>query len=126
MPGFIDFSCKGAPMSASVQSLVSQPYKYGFTTDIEADVIPRGLSEEVVRLISAKKNEPEFMLQFRLKAYRRWLTMAEPTWPNVSYPAIDYQKIIYSPPPRFSPKSWAVWRRSTLPCWKPLKSWAFP
>ena len=91
-------------MSASVQSLVSQPYKYGFTTDIEADVIPRGLSEEVVRLISAKKNEPEFMLQFRLKAYRRWLTMAEPTWPNVSYPAIDYQKIIYYSAPKIQPQ----------------------
>jgi Fe-S cluster assembly protein SufB len=87
-------------MSASVQSLVSQPYKYGFTTNIEADVIPRGLSEEVVRLISAKKNEPEFMLQFRLKAYRRWLTMAEPVWPNVSYPPIDYQSIIYYSAPK--------------------------
>ncbi len=87
-------------MSASVQSLVSQPYRYGFTTNIEADVIPRGLSEEVVRLISAKKNEPEFMLQFRLKAYRRWLTMAEPVWPNVSYPPIDYQNIIYYSAPK--------------------------
>jgi Fe-S cluster assembly protein SufB len=73
-------------MSTSVQSLVSQPYKYGFTTDIEADVIPRGLSEDVVRLISAKKNEPEFMLEFRLKAYRKWLTMEEPVWPNVNIP----------------------------------------
>ena len=91
-------------MSASVQSLVSQPYKYGFTTDIEADVIPRGLSEEVVRLISAKKNEPECMLQFRLKAYRRWLTMVEPTWPNVSYPPIDYQKIIYYSAPKVQPQ----------------------
>ncbi|MFZ4639381.1 MAG: Fe-S cluster assembly protein SufB [Nodosilinea sp.] len=91
-------------MSASVQSLVSQPYKYGFTTDIEADVIPRGLSEEVVRLISAKKNEPEFMLQFRLKAYRRWLTMAEPVWPNVSYPPIDYQNIIYYSAPKTQPQ----------------------
>ncbi|MEB3314103.1 MAG: Fe-S cluster assembly protein SufB [Cyanobacteriota bacterium] len=87
-------------MSASVQSLVSQPYRYGFTTNIEADVIPRGLSEEVVRLISAKKHEPEFMLQFRLKAYRRWLTMAEPVWPNVSYPPIDYQNIIYYSAPK--------------------------
>ena len=91
-------------MSASVQSLVSQPYKYGFTTDIDADVIPRGLSEEVVRLISAKKNEPEFMLQFRLKAYRRWLTMAEPVWPNVSYPPIDYQNIIYYSAPKTQPQ----------------------
>ena len=81
-------------MSASVQSLVSQPYKYGFVTDIEADVIPRGLSEATVRMISAKKNEPEFMLEFRLKAYRKWLTMAEPDWPNVDYPPINYQDIV--------------------------------
>ncbi|MFH7244202.1 MAG: Fe-S cluster assembly protein SufB [Spirulina sp.] len=91
-------------MSASVQSLVSQPYKYGFTTDIEADVIPRGLSEDVVRLISAKKNEPEFMLEFRLKAYRKWLTMQEPLWPNVSYPPIDYQNIIYYSAPKVKEK----------------------
>jgi Fe-S cluster assembly protein SufB len=91
-------------MSASVQSLVSQPYKYGFTTDIEADVIPRGLSEDMVRLISAKKNEPEFMLEFRLKAYRKWLTMPEPVWPNVSYPPIDYQNIIYYSAPKAKDK----------------------
>ena len=87
-------------MSSSVQSLVSQPYKYGFVTDIEADALPRGLSEDVVRLISAKKNEPEFMLEFRLKAYRKWLTMAEPTWPNVAYPPIDYQNIVYYSAPK--------------------------
>lgn len=89
-------------MSSSVQSLVSQPYKYGFITDIESDVIPRGLSEDVVRLISAKKNEPEFMLQFRLKAYRKWLTMVEPAWQNVAYNAIDYQQIIYYSAPKQS------------------------
>ncbi|NER78661.1 MAG: Fe-S cluster assembly protein SufB [Leptolyngbya sp. SIO1D8] len=87
-------------MSSSVQSLVSQPYKYGFKTDIEADTIPRGLSEDTIRLISAKKNEPDFMLEFRLKAYRKWLTMAEPTWPNVTYPPIDYQDIIYYSAPK--------------------------
>ena len=87
-------------MTTSVRSLVSQPYKYGFKTDIEADTIPRGLSEETVRLISAKKNEPDFMLQFRLKAYRKWLTMTEPTWPNVTYPAINYQDIIYYSAPK--------------------------
>jgi len=87
-------------MSTSVQSLVSQPYKYGFKTDIEADVIPCGLNEDVIRLISAKKNEPEFMLEFRLKAYRKWLTMEEPAWPNVKYPPIDYQNIIYYSAPK--------------------------
>ncbi|PZV08905.1 MAG: Fe-S cluster assembly protein SufB [Leptolyngbya sp.] len=91
-------------MSASVQTLVSQPYKYGFTTDIEADAIPRGLSEDVVRMISAKKNEPAFMLEFRLKAYRKWLTMKEPTWPNVKYPPIDYQNIVYYSAPKTQPK----------------------
>ncbi|MGB3137530.1 MAG: Fe-S cluster assembly protein SufB [Nodosilinea sp.] len=91
-------------MSTSVQSLVSQPYKYGFTTDIEADAIPRGLSEDVVRMISAKKNEPEFMLEFRLKAYRKWLTMPEPAWPSVKYPPIDYQNIVYYSAPKTQAK----------------------
>ena len=87
-------------MTASVKSLVNQPYKYGFVTDIESDSIPRGLSEDVVRLISAKKEEPEFMLEFRLRAYRQWLKMTEPTWPNVHYPAIDYQNIVYYSAPK--------------------------
>jgi Fe-S cluster assembly protein SufB len=87
-------------MSATVKTLVNQPYKYGFVTDIEADMIPRGLNEEIVRIISAKKNEPEFMLDFRLKAFRQWQKMAEPTWPSVKYPAIDYQNIIYYSAPK--------------------------
>ena len=87
-------------MSANVKTLVNQPYKYGFVTDIETEQIPRGLSEDVVRLISAKKNEPEFMLEFRLKAYRQWLKMSEPTWPHVEYPAIDYQDIVYYSAPK--------------------------
>lgn len=92
-------------MSAtSVKTLVNQPYKYGFVTDIEAEAIPRGLSEDVVRLISAKKNEPEFMLEFRLKAYRKWLTMSEPTWPHVHYPPIDYQNIVYYSAPKLQEK----------------------
>jgi Fe-S cluster assembly protein SufB len=87
-------------MSASVKTLVNQPYKYGFVTNIESDTLPPGLSEDVVRLISAKKNEPEFMLEFRLKAYRKWLTMQEPAWAHVNYPAIDYQNIIYYSAPK--------------------------
>ncbi|OBQ39019.1 MAG: cysteine desulfurase [Anabaena sp. CRKS33] len=87
-------------MSASVTTLVNQPYKYGFVTDIEADIIPRGLSEDVVRLISAKKNEPEFMLEYRLRAYHQWLKMTEPTWPHVKYPPINYQDIIYYSAPK--------------------------
>ncbi|MGF1492596.1 MAG: Fe-S cluster assembly protein SufB [Microcoleaceae cyanobacterium] len=91
-------------MTASVKTLVNQPYKYGFVTEIESDTIPRGLSEDIVRLISAKKNEPEFMLNFRLKAYRRWLDMAEPTWPQVHYPVINYEDIIYYSAPKLSEK----------------------
>jgi Fe-S cluster assembly protein SufB len=87
-------------MSASIEQLVSREYQYGFVTDIEADTIPRGLSEETVRLISAKKNEPEWLLEWRLKAYRRWLTMTEPHWPNVHYEPIDYQAISYYSAPR--------------------------
>jgi Fe-S cluster assembly protein SufB len=84
----------------TLQDLTSQDYKYGFTTDIEADTVPKGLSEEVVRTISKKKGEPAFMLEWRLKAYRHWLTMTEPTWANVHYPKIDYQDIIYYSAPK--------------------------
>ncbi len=91
-------------MTATVKSLVNQPYKYGFVTDIESDTLPPGLSEDVVRLISAKKNEPDFLLQFRLKAFRRWQKMAEPNWPHVSYPPINYQDIIYYSAPKKNEK----------------------
>ncbi len=87
-------------MSASIETLVNREYAYGFVTDIEADTIPRGLNEDVIRLISAKKNEPAFLLEWRLKAYRRWLTMTEPHWANVQYPPIDYQNIIYYSAPK--------------------------
>ena len=75
-------------------------YRWGFTSPVEAETVPRGLSEETVRLISAKKSEPAWMLEWRLKAYRHWLTMTEPTWENVTYPAIDYQNIIYYSAPK--------------------------
>ena len=84
----------------TIETLANQEYKWGFVTDIEADAIPRGLNEGVIRLISAKKNEPEWLLEWRLKAYRHWLTMKEPAWTNVHYPAIDYQDIIYYSSPR--------------------------
>ncbi|MEM9567432.1 MAG: Fe-S cluster assembly protein SufB [Cyanobacteria bacterium P01_E01_bin.34] len=87
-------------VTASVKTLVNQPYKYGFVSEIESDSIPKGLSEDVVRLISSKKNEPEFLLEFRLKAYRKWLEMREPHWPNVEYPAIDYQDSSYYSAPK--------------------------
>ena len=88
-------------MSSPVETLVNKDYKYGFVTDIEADAAPRGLSEAIVRLISAKKREPEWLLEWRLKAYRGWLKMTEPhAWPNLRYDAIDYQDIIYYSAPR--------------------------
>ncbi|MFM7450854.1 MAG: Fe-S cluster assembly protein SufB [Leptolyngbyaceae cyanobacterium] len=91
-------------MSVSVQNLVNQPYKYGFVTNIESETVPKGLSEEVIRLISTKKEEPGWMLEFRLKAYRQWLKMSEPTWQNASYPVIDYQDIIYYSAPKVAEK----------------------
>jgi len=84
----------------TIQEFVSTEYKYGFTSDIDTETIPPGLNEEVVRLISSKKNEPQFMLDWRLKAYRHWLTMKEPTWQFAKYPLIDYQGVIYYAAPR--------------------------
>jgi len=86
--------------SAALQNLVNQPYKHGFVTDIEADVTPKGLNEDTIRAISRKKEEPEWLLEFRLQAYRHWLTMTEPTWPNVKYPRIDFQDISYYSAPK--------------------------
>jgi len=91
-------------MSATVQNLVNQPYKYGFITQIESETVPKGLNEDVVRLISAKKAEPEWMLEFRLRAYRQWLKMTEPTWQNATYPGIDYHDIIYYSAPKVQEK----------------------
>ncbi|MGB5037786.1 MAG: Fe-S cluster assembly protein SufB [Blastocatellia bacterium] len=85
---------------STIESLANREYKYGFTTDIESDMIPRGLSEDTIRLLSAKKEEPEWMLEWRLKAYRRWLEMEEPEWANVDYPKIDFQDIIYYSAPK--------------------------
>ena len=87
-------------MSSVLQDLVNQPYQHGFVTDIEADVAPKGLSEDTIRLISGKKKEPEWLLELRLKAYRQWLTMEEPRWPNVKYPKIDFQTISYYSAPK--------------------------
>jgi Fe-S cluster assembly protein SufB len=84
----------------TVDEITKAEYKAGFVTDIEADTIAPGLNEDVVRLISTKKKEPRFLLEWRLKAYRHWLTMKEPTWPNVHYPPIDYQSIVYYSAPR--------------------------
>ena len=84
----------------ALQDLTKQDYKYGFVTDVEADAVPKGLSEDVVRLISAKKKEPEFMLEWRLKAYRHWRTMKAPEWANVHHPPVDFQDIVYYSAPK--------------------------
>jgi Fe-S cluster assembly protein SufB len=83
-----------------IQAFTQQDYKYGFVTEIETDSVPAGLNEDIIRLISAKKNEPKFMLEWRLKAYRHWLKMEEPAWANVRYPSIDYQSIVYYSAPK--------------------------
>lgn len=87
-----------------ITDITTKEYEYGFVTDIDTDIIPKGLNEDVVRLISAKKNEPEFMLEFRLKAYREWLKMKAPEWAYLRIPPIDFQETIYYAAPRTSPK----------------------
>ena len=88
-------------MSSSVESLVNKEYKYGFVTDIEADTAPKGLNEDIVRLISAKKGEPDWLLQWRLKAFRGWSKMVEPhNWPNIKYNPVDYQDLRYYSAPK--------------------------
>ena len=92
-------------MSTAAELLTNREYKYGFVTDIETDTIAKGLSEDTVRLISAKKNEPEWMLEFRLKAFRQWLKMKQPdNWANFDYPDIDFQNISYYSAPKQKPK----------------------
>jgi Fe-S cluster assembly protein SufB len=84
----------------TIEELANREYKYGFVTEIESDSIPKGLNEDIIRTISAKKGEPEFMLEWRLKSYRHWLTMKEPTWANVHYPPVDFQQIVYYSAPK--------------------------
>ena len=85
-----------------LESHINSDYKYGFTTDIEMDSAPKGLNEDIIRFISAKKNEPQWLLDYRLKAFRHWLTLDEPTWAHVHYPKIDFQNIIYYSAPKKS------------------------
>jgi Fe-S cluster assembly protein SufB len=99
-----------ASTPTSLDDLVQQKYQHGFVTDIESDTVPPGLDEDVIRLISRKKGEPGFLLEWRLRAYRHWLTMREPHWAHVKYPAIDYQGISYFSAPKAradAPKSLA-------------------
>ena len=82
-------------MEDIIQDITSQEYKYGFTTDVETEIVPAGLNEDIVRLISAKKGEPEWLLDFRLKAFRKWQAMPVPTWAHLDIPEIDFQAISY-------------------------------
>jgi len=87
-----------------LEEIANKEYKYGFVTDIESDSLPKGLNEDIIRQLSAKKSEPEFMLELRLKAYRHWQTMKEPHWPNVKYPPVNYQDIRYYSAPKKKPE----------------------
>lgn len=87
-------------MQNEIENTIAQEYKYGFTTDVDTDIIPTGLNEDVIRLISSKKNEPEWLLEFRLKAYRKWLTMTPPQWAHLTIPEIDFQAISYYAAPK--------------------------
>src|SRR5690349_2074366 len=89
----------------AVKDLASREYKHGFVTDIEQESLPKGLDEGIVRRISALKGEPEWMLEWRLKAYRHWMTMEEPRWANLRYPQIDYQEIVYYSAPKRTGKA---------------------
>jgi len=91
-------------MSAALQNIINQPYKHGFVSDIESDVAAKGLDESTIRMISAKRGEPEWLLDFRLKSYAAWLKMTEPTWQNAHYPKIDFQAISYYSAPKQKPK----------------------
>ena len=88
------------PNENIIEKVTNKEYEFGFVTDIETDFAPKGLNEDIIRLISAKKEEPEWLLEFRLKAYRHWLTMKEPTWAHLNIPPIDYQDIIYYAAPK--------------------------
>jgi Fe-S cluster assembly protein SufB len=107
--------------TTDIGHFLERDYTAGFVTDIEADAVPPGLSEDVIRLISAKKGEPEFMLNWRLEAYRHWLKMTPPEWAHVHYPPVDFQDIVYYSAPKQGqgPKAWT---RSTRNCWRPSRS----
>ena len=88
------------PNGNIIEEITKKDYEFGFVTDIETDFAPKGLSEDIIRLISKKKEEPEWLLEFRLKAYRHWLTLEMPTWAHLDIPPIDYQDIIYYAAPK--------------------------
>jgi hypothetical protein len=113
------------PSAQILDDVINTEYKHGFITDIETESAPPGLNEDIVRLISQKKEEPEFMLAWRLKAYRHWLTMAEPTWPKVRHPPIAYQNIIYYSAPKQKGDGPKVLMRLTPSFWRLMRNLGF-
>lgn len=113
-----------AATNEHLESIIQKEYAPGFVTDLEADTLPPGLNEEVIRAISKRKNEPAFMLEWRLKAYAQWLTLKEPHWAYLDYTPVDYQAISYYSAPKVkeSPK---VSRRSIPSSSKPTRNWGF-
>lgn len=103
-----------AKSSEQINSLLDREYQHGFTTDIEVDTFDPGLDEDVIRRLSAIKGEPEFLLEWRLKAYRHWLTMSPPKWSSVHYPPVDYQAISYYSAPKLKKMLLKVWMRLIL------------
>ena len=101
-------------VTTKLDTFLDREYEAGFVTEVESDTIPKGLSEDTIRLISARKHEPEFMLEWRLQAYRRWLTMPHPEWAQVHYPPIDFQDIAYYPAPKKRPTVQRASMRSIL------------
>ena len=95
-----DITSEKDKSSLDVQKLLSQPYKYGFTTNVEVEDFPKGINENVIKMISLKKKEPQFMLDFRLRAYSYWQKMIAPTWASIHYTDIDYQNILYYSAPK--------------------------
>src|SRR6187402_3904372 len=89
----------------NIETFAKADYKYGFVTDIDSDTLKPGLNEDIIRFISAKKNEPQWLLDWRLSAYKQWVKMTEPKWPNVTYPPINYQDVIYYSAPKQSAKA---------------------
>lgn len=109
-----------------VKELIKREYEHGFVTEIESDTFEPGLNEDVIRRLSEIKQEPEFMLEWRLKAYRRWLEMDEPEWAHVDFPKVDYDSISYYSAPKKKktcPRAWTTLIRS---CCAPTKNWASP
>ena len=112
-----------AEQKQQIEEFVPSEYSAGFVTDIESDSLPPGLSEETVREISRIKGEPEFLLEWRLEAYRHWLTLETPEWAHVNYPEIDYQAISYYSAPKDKKDGPKAWMKLILSCYVPMRNW---